>query len=203
MCVCPCVPESASTFTVLHLRLVYRCSFLDSITEELEESSLAGGPEGEASVYEDYKFVTRDELARLGLTHLIGSPVLKVRDPSQRRTCVDALGREGCMIAAPFVFHLCCVACACCAHGLLQAFMHGFWLEMKLYNKILAVADPFAFERYRKERYVLPTRTSAILLTFAVAGSCSSSSVTACSRTFPLSVSLCFNLFSLYMYPYL
>ena len=33
--------------------------------------------------------------------------------------------------------------------------MHGFWLEMKLYNKILAVADPFAFERYRKERYVI------------------------------------------------
>ena len=57
----------------------HRCSFLDSITEELEEASLDGGPNGDAAAaYEDYKFVTRDELTRLGLAHLIGSPVLKV-----------------------------------------------------------------------------------------------------------------------------
>lgn len=46
------------------------CSFLDSITEELEE----GTP---TSVYENYKFVTRKELSDLNLGHLIGSSVVK------------------------------------------------------------------------------------------------------------------------------
>ena len=46
-------------------------SFLDNITEELEEE--AGG-----SVYSDLKFVTKDELNTLGISHLIGTPLLKV-----------------------------------------------------------------------------------------------------------------------------
>jgi len=45
-------------------------SFLDSLTEELEESSTA-------TVYDDYKFVTTEELNELGLDHLIGSPLLR------------------------------------------------------------------------------------------------------------------------------
>ncbi|KAF8500210.1 WD40-repeat-containing domain protein [Russula emetica] len=48
------------------------CSFLENITEELENT--AGGAR---SVYEDYKFVSRSELAILGLDHLIGTPALK------------------------------------------------------------------------------------------------------------------------------
>ncbi|KAG8685396.1 hypothetical protein FRC09_014768, partial [Ceratobasidium sp. 395] len=46
------------------------CSFLDNITEEMEEQTVR-------NVYEDYKFVERSELDRLGLTHLIGTPTLK------------------------------------------------------------------------------------------------------------------------------
>ncbi|KAF8601572.1 WD40 repeat-like protein [Ceratobasidium sp. AG-I] len=46
------------------------CSFLDNITEEMEEQTVR-------NVYEDYKFVERGELDRLGLTHLIGTPTLK------------------------------------------------------------------------------------------------------------------------------
>ncbi|KAG8747715.1 hypothetical protein FRC10_011842 [Ceratobasidium sp. 414] len=46
------------------------CSFLDNITEEMEEQTAR-------NVYEDYKFVERGELDRLGLTHLIGTPTLK------------------------------------------------------------------------------------------------------------------------------
>lgn len=38
---------------------------------------------------------------------------------------------------------------------LLQAYMHGFFMDMKLYSRVQAVADPFAFERHRKERCVL------------------------------------------------
>ena len=45
-------------------------AFLDSLTEELEESSTA-------TVYDDYKFVTKDELMELGLEHLLGSPLLR------------------------------------------------------------------------------------------------------------------------------
>lgn len=46
------------------------CSFLDSLTEELEEKT-------ETSLYDDYKFVTREELETWGMEHLIGSNVLK------------------------------------------------------------------------------------------------------------------------------
>ncbi|KAI0040450.1 hypothetical protein FA95DRAFT_1502847 [Auriscalpium vulgare] len=48
------------------------CSFLENLTEELEE-----GPGGSRGIYEDYKFVSRAELATLGLDHLVGTPALK------------------------------------------------------------------------------------------------------------------------------
>lgn len=46
------------------------CSFLDNITEEMEEKP-------SDSVYSNYRFITRDEVAKLNLTHLIGSNVLR------------------------------------------------------------------------------------------------------------------------------
>ena len=46
------------------------CSFLDSMTEELEESQTN-------EVYDDYKFVTRQQLEDLGREDLIGSPLLR------------------------------------------------------------------------------------------------------------------------------
>jgi ribosome biogenesis protein ENP2 len=46
------------------------CSFLDNLTEELEENP-------NTTVYDDYKFVTKKELDNLSLGHLIGSNVLK------------------------------------------------------------------------------------------------------------------------------
>ncbi|KAJ6234931.1 hypothetical protein M0813_28908 [Anaeramoeba flamelloides] len=46
------------------------CSFLDSLTEELEETDTT-------VIYDDYKFVTRQELSKLGLSHLIGTNLLK------------------------------------------------------------------------------------------------------------------------------
>jgi ribosome biogenesis protein ENP2 len=45
-------------------------SFLDSLTEELEESRTA-------TVYDDYKFVTKEDLCELGLDHLIGTSVMR------------------------------------------------------------------------------------------------------------------------------
>lgn len=46
------------------------CSFLDHLTEELEENP-------QASLYDDYKFVSCSELSQLGMDHLIGTNLLK------------------------------------------------------------------------------------------------------------------------------
>lgn len=78
------------------------CSFLEGLTEELEET--AG-----QTVYEDYKFVSQTELEELGATGLIGTPMLR-------------------------------------------AYMHGFFMEMKLYSKLRAVSKPFEYEEHRKKK---------------------------------------------------
>lgn len=78
------------------------CSFLDNLTEEIESESVQ-------NIYDDYKFITKQELADLGLDHLEGT-------------------------------------------SMLRAYMHGFFIDIRLYNKAKAIADPFAFQRYRKEK---------------------------------------------------
>ncbi|KAM9708617.1 nucleolar protein 10 [Menidia menidia] len=78
------------------------CSFLDNLTEELEETP-------ECTVYDDYKFVTRKDLENLGLSHLVGS-------------------------------------------SLLRAYMHGFFMDIRLYHKVKTMANPFAYEEYRKDK---------------------------------------------------
>ncbi|RZC43106.1 nucleolar protein 10 [Asbolus verrucosus] len=77
-------------------------SFLDSLTEELEESNAE-------IVYDDYKFVTKQELENLSLEHLVGT-------------------------------------------NLLRAYMHGYFMDVRLYKKAKAVANPFEFEEYRKKK---------------------------------------------------
>jgi ribosome biogenesis protein ENP2 len=49
------------------------CAFLDSLTEEMEEAGEADG----GALYDDYRFVTRDELERLGLASLVGTNMLR------------------------------------------------------------------------------------------------------------------------------
>jgi ribosome biogenesis protein ENP2 len=78
------------------------CSFLDGITEELEEE--VGG-----SVYDDYKFVTKQEVEALGITNLIGT-------------------------------------------NMLRSYMHGYFVDMQLYNRVHAVSNPFAYDEYRKKK---------------------------------------------------
>ncbi|KAL3768875.1 hypothetical protein ACHAW5_003347 [Stephanodiscus triporus] len=63
------------------------CSFLDNITEELEEKDgvLLGDPSAGGAddvlqtetVYEDYKFLTRAEIDKLGIQNLVGTPLLR------------------------------------------------------------------------------------------------------------------------------
>ncbi|GLV38829.1 lethal (2) 34Fd [Carabus blaptoides fortunei] len=76
--------------------------FLDTLTEELEESNTE-------TVYDDYKFVTKPELEGLGLEHLLGTK-------------------------------------------LLRAYMHGYFVDIRLYKKAKSIAEPFAFEDYRKKK---------------------------------------------------
>lgn len=93
------------------------CSFLDSITEELEERDLSQADgdadelvrSGKESIYENYKFVTRDDLEKLGVSNLVGTP-------------------------------------------LLRGYMHGFFMNVNLYNRVKAVADPFEYEVYQKKK---------------------------------------------------
>eukprot|EP01132_Coremiostelium_polycephalum_P002590 gene2590-3210_t len=77
------------------------CSFLDNLTEELEEDKQL--------VYEDYKFITRDEVHKLNIENLIGT-------------------------------------------GFLKASMHGYFIHIKLYNKILETNNPFNYEEYKARK---------------------------------------------------
>lgn len=58
------------------------------VQEELEEG-------GQTTIYDDYKFLTREDLARLNLTNLIGT-------------------------------------------NLLRAYMHGFFIDYRLYKKVIS-----------------------------------------------------------------
>ncbi|XP_038057332.1 nucleolar protein 10-like [Patiria miniata] len=78
------------------------CAFLDNLTEELEDSP-------NSTVYDDYKFVTRTELENLGLSHLVGT-------------------------------------------SLLRAYMHGYFMDIRLYHKAKAITEPFAYEDYVKTK---------------------------------------------------
>ena len=76
-------------------------SYLDTITEELEESQTA-------TVYDDYKFITLQELEDLGMDHLIGSP-------------------------------------------LLRAHLHGYYVNIKLYKKVLSRVPTNTLENMKKD----------------------------------------------------
>jgi ribosome biogenesis protein ENP2 len=94
------------------------CSFLESITEELEERDLNREStgitsnlvrDGQETIYENYKFVSRDDLEKLGISNLVGTP-------------------------------------------LLRGYMHGFFMDINLYNRVKSVANPFEYEDYQKKK---------------------------------------------------
>lgn len=78
------------------------CTFLEQLTEELEESK-------STTLYEDFKFLTTLDLEKLNANHLIGTPALK-------------------------------------------AYMHGYFMELKTYQKLLSAVNPFAYEKYKKDQ---------------------------------------------------
>lgn len=72
---------------------------MENLTEEMEESQ-------SKTIYDDYKFVSSKELDQLGLSHLVGTKVLK-------------------------------------------PYMHGFFMDLRLYERARAIVNPFAYEDYR------------------------------------------------------
>ncbi|EFN87882.1 nucleolar protein 10 [Harpegnathos saltator] len=78
------------------------CSFLDNLTEELEELNYD-------IIYDNYKFITEKELEELDLLHLKGT-------------------------------------------NLLRAYMHGYFMDVRLYRKARDVMKPFEFEEYKKKK---------------------------------------------------
>lgn len=52
------------------------CSYIDTLTDEMDGVDVGGAGTGKG-VYEDFKFVDRPELERLGMSHLIGTQLLR------------------------------------------------------------------------------------------------------------------------------
>lgn len=40
----------------------------------------------------------------------------------------------------------------CLGTNLLKAYMHGYFVDIRLYRKAKSVAEPFAFEEYRRKK---------------------------------------------------
>ena len=60
-------------------------------------------------VYDDYKFVTKQELDSLGLSNLVGTNVLR-------------------------------------------AYMHGYFMDIRLYKKAKLITEPFNFEEFKQRK---------------------------------------------------
>ncbi|GAB2227918.1 hypothetical protein Droror1_Dr00009747 [Drosera rotundifolia] len=78
------------------------CSYLENLTEEMEESP-------QTVIYDDYKFLNKEELEKLNLTDLIGT-------------------------------------------NLLRAYMHGYFINYKLYEKAKEMASPFVYTDYIEQK---------------------------------------------------
>lgn len=76
------------------------CSFLDNVTEELEEKP-------SDTIYSNYRFITKDDVRKLNLGHLIGSKVLR-------------------------------------------SYMHGFFIDTELYEKVNLIANPNSLRDQRE-----------------------------------------------------
>ncbi len=89
----------------------------------------------ESSVYEDYKFVTRCE----SLDILV---FLKDKLYISSRIFLWIFREE---LSEWGLNHM-------IGTNLLKAYMHGFYMDMRLYNRVKAIAEPDAYEKYIKSK---------------------------------------------------
>ena len=86
--------------------------YLSNITKEEQNTSSVNNETSSSNMettFQDYKFLTRDQVEELNIENLIGTP-------------------------------------------LLRGYMHGFFINTSLYNRVRAVAKPFEYEEYRKKK---------------------------------------------------
>ena len=94
-------------------------SFLENITEEMEDQTTR-------SVYEDFKFVERSELAKC--VHHFRTLFLSNRSSSKYSLGLDHL------VGTPA----------------LKPYMHGYFVSLKLYDAARLISNPFAYEEHRE-----------------------------------------------------
>ena len=104
------------------------CSFLDNLTEELEENETD-------TLYDDYKFLTLEEV-RTNARNLFWwqflSPMLKMSPAIlQQYFQLKTLSLESLI-----------------GTNLLRAYMHGYFIDNRLYQKAKSAANPFAHEEF-------------------------------------------------------
>lgn len=104
------------------------CSFLDNLTEEIESENIQ-------NIYDDYKFITKQELVELSMEHLEGTNLLRayMHGYFQNIECLP-ISEELFFVKILFIFFC------------------RFFVDIRLYNKARAAIEPFAFEKYRKEK---------------------------------------------------
>ena len=101
----PCQAERVGTYFIPALGKAPRwCSFVENLTEEMEENASKN-----KNIYQEYRFLSEEDLAKVNASHMIGSKFL-------------------------------------------QAYMGGFIMKAKLYEKLKLQAQPFDLEKYREQR---------------------------------------------------
>ena len=93
-------------------------SFLENITEEMEDQTTR-------SIYEDYKFVERNELKTL---------VFMIHSPDHAHSWKHRLGLDH-LVGTPT----------------LKPYMHGYFISLKLYDTARIIANPFAYAEHREK----------------------------------------------------
>ena len=139
------VPNSGMLFTAnegreMHSFLIpalgpspWWCAHLDTQIEQLADKHIndpdayitdAADTGGEAVTYDNYKFLTKPELKQLNLDHLIGGGhATNTADGSKKATFGGSLVRP---------------------------YMHGYFVDQRLYDEARLIVDPFEWERERK-----------------------------------------------------
>lgn len=99
------------------------CSFLDNITEEMEDQTVR-------SVYEDYKFVEKSELSK----YVFIQRVSLVNPSKMSTSALLRLGLDNLI-----------------GTSALKPYMHGYFMSLRLYDAARVIANPFAYEEHRQK----------------------------------------------------
>ncbi|CUS11013.1 unnamed protein product [Tuber aestivum] len=138
------VPSSGMLFTAnegreMHSFLIpalgpspWWCAHLDTQIEQLADKHIndpdayitdTAGTGEEVVTYDNYKFLTKAELKQLNLDHLLGGGHTTTTDRGKKTASGGSLVRP---------------------------YMHGYFVDQRLYDEARLIADPFEWERERK-----------------------------------------------------